>query len=197
MNVAIRTRLLAGLLALILSSAATSADQKGAAAEASKPITSAMAARASAVQPSSSVQSTAGFAAPTARPAAGEQIKWQVISSGGSRSGSTNFRMSATVGQTAAGPASSFNYKVNQGFWQNFSGGSCCVNLTGNVDCDPLDGVDIGDLTTLIDNLFISFTPLCCEAEANCDGLGGIDIGDLTALIDNLFITFTPLAGCQ
>ncbi len=73
----------------------------------------------------------------------------------------------------------------------------CCVAQTGNIDCDPTNGVDIGDLTTLIDNLFISFTPLCCDAEANCDGLGGIDIGDLTALIDNLFITFTPLAGCQ
>ncbi len=74
---------------------------------------------------------------------------------------------------------------------------TCCVAATGNVDCDAADGVDIGDLTALIDNLFISFTPLCCEAEANCDGSGGIDIGDLTALIDNLFITFTPLAACQ
>ncbi len=74
---------------------------------------------------------------------------------------------------------------------------SCCGNLTGNVDCSTGDGVDIGDLTALIDNLFITFTPLCCEAEANCDGVGGVDIGDLTALIDNLFITFTQLAACQ
>ncbi len=74
----------------------------------------------------------------------------------------------------------------------------CCVGTVGNVDCDLLDGVDIGDLTTLIDNLFISFNPLCCKAEANCDGDSGcsIDIGDLTALIDNLFVNFTALPSC-
>ncbi len=72
----------------------------------------------------------------------------------------------------------------------------CCVGQTGNIDCSAGDGVDIGDLTSLIDNLFISFNPLCCEAEANTDGQGGTDIGDLTALIDNLFIGFTPTANC-
>jgi hypothetical protein len=76
-------------------------------------------------------------------------------------------------------------------------GFSCCVGTVGNVDCSAGDGVDVGDLTALIDNLFISFTPLCCEGEANCDAAGGIDVGDLTALIDNLFINFTPLPGCN
>lgn len=73
----------------------------------------------------------------------------------------------------------------------------CCVGLTGNVDCDPGDGVDISDLAALIDNLFISMTPLCCKEEANCDGAPGVDISDLAALIDRLFISFTPLAACQ
>ncbi len=75
----------------------------------------------------------------------------------------------------------------------------CCVAATGNIDCDPGDNVDIGDLTSLIDNLFVTFTPLCCTQEANCDGDpgGNVDIGDLTSLIDNLFVSFTPLAGCQ
>jgi hypothetical protein len=76
---------------------------------------------------------------------------------------------------------------------------SCCVGLTGNVDCDALDGVDISDLSALIDFLYISFTPLCCPAEANTDGdlLGGIDISDLSALIDYLYISFTPPAACM
>ncbi len=73
----------------------------------------------------------------------------------------------------------------------------CCIGATGNVDCDAMGQVDVGDLTTLVDNLFINFTPLCCDAEANCDGIGGVDVGDLTALIHNLFINFTPLAACQ
>jgi PKD repeat protein len=76
--------------------------------------------------------------------------------------------------------------------------GGCCMNLTGNVDCDPADGTDISDLTALIDNLYISLAPLCCTEEANVDGdpAGGIDISDLTALIDYLYISFTPPAPC-
>jgi hypothetical protein len=75
----------------------------------------------------------------------------------------------------------------------------CCVGLTGNVDCDPLDGVDISDLSALIDNLYITFAPLCCPAEANVDGSpdGNADISDLSALIDYLYISFAPSAGCQ
>jgi hypothetical protein len=74
---------------------------------------------------------------------------------------------------------------------------SCCVGLTGNVDCDPADGTDISDLSALIDNLYINFTQLCCSKEANTDGQPGIDISDLSALIDYLYITFTPPAACQ
>jgi hypothetical protein len=73
----------------------------------------------------------------------------------------------------------------------------CCLAGTGNVDCDPTDGVDISDLSALIDNLYISFTPLCCPNEANTDGQPGTDISDLSALIDYLYITFTPTAGCM
>ncbi len=83
--------------------------------------------------------------------------------------------------------------------WVVWRFGTGCVGTVGNVDCDAIEGVDIGDLTTLIDNLFITFTPLCASGEANCDGdvSGNVDIGDLTELINNLFITFAPLPACQ
>lgn len=76
---------------------------------------------------------------------------------------------------------------------------NCCAGLTGNVDCDGADVTDIADLSTLIDYLYISFSPLCCKAEANCDGSldGAVDIADLSALIDYLYISFTPVAACQ
>lgn len=73
----------------------------------------------------------------------------------------------------------------------------CCAASAGNVDCDPIDGTDISDLSALIDNLYIAFTPLCCVKEANVDGQPGIDISDLSALIDYLYISFTPPAVCQ
>jgi len=70
--------------------------------------------------------------------------------------------------------------------------------MTGDVDNDPSDLVDLGDLTSLIDYLFISFTEPDCIEEANVDGdlSGLVDLGDLTALIDYLFISFTPPAEC-
>ncbi len=76
---------------------------------------------------------------------------------------------------------------------------NCCVANAGNVDCDPGDGVDISDLSRMIDFLYISFAPLCCKAEANTDGSldGNIDISDLSVLIDYLYISFTPPAACQ
>jgi hypothetical protein len=72
----------------------------------------------------------------------------------------------------------------------------CCVDRTGNVDCDLNDGADISDLSALIDNLYITFAPLCCPKEANVDGLSGTDISDLSALINYLYINFTLPAAC-
>jgi len=74
----------------------------------------------------------------------------------------------------------------------------CCVDLSGNVDGDPNDIVDLGDLTKLIDYLFISFAEPDCMEEANIDGDAGglVDLSDLTALIDYLFISFTPPSEC-
>ena len=70
----------------------------------------------------------------------------------------------------------------------------CCLFFTGNVDGEG--GVDIADLTFLIDHLFINFPELPCDEEGNVDGDGGIDIADLTFLIDHLFINFPSLPDC-
>ncbi len=77
--------------------------------------------------------------------------------------------------------------------------GGCCRGFTGNVDCDTQEGIDISDLSALIDYMYITFTPLCCPKAANCDGdlAMGIDIADLARLIDYLYISFTPTAPCQ
>jgi len=74
----------------------------------------------------------------------------------------------------------------------------CCVAFTGNVDNDSEENVDLGDLTRLIDYLFISLAEPDCMGEANLDGDidGKIDLGDLTRLIDYLFISFSPPAEC-
>lgn len=134
-----------------------------------------------------------------ATPSTGEQIRWQVVSGGGNRGASTNFGLTGSIGQTAIGPGTSTSYKHNAGFWQNFSsGGGCCVGVTGNVDCDPAQGIDIVDLTRLIDHMLVSLAPLCCPDEANVDGDPAtiIDISDLTRLIDYLYVSLNPTGPC-
>ncbi len=71
---------------------------------------------------------------------------------------------------------------------------SCCAGSTGDVDCDG--SVGLPDLSTLIDNLFITFTDLCCEGEADVNADGQVGLPDLSFLIDNLFVTFSPLPSC-
>jgi hypothetical protein len=77
----------------------------------------------------------------------------------------------------------------------------CCTGITGNVDGDIDENVDIGDVTAIISYLFIPPNPEPpCMDEANIDGdaSGIVDIGDLTGLIRYLYIPPNPApAGCQ
>jgi Zn-dependent metalloprotease len=76
---------------------------------------------------------------------------------------------------------------------------SCCTPPTvGNVDNSEDGLVGMGDLTVLIDNLFITLAPLGCSDEGNLDGSedGLVTMGDLTVMIDHLFITLAPLSSC-
>jgi hypothetical protein len=66
---------------------------------------------------------------------------------------------------------------------------TCCRGITGNVDQDAGDFVDIGDLAFLIIYLYVPGAPEPpCPEEANVDGIGGIDIGDVTYLIAYMYI---------
>ena len=60
----------------------------------------------------------------------------------------------------------------------------CCITR-GDVDGDG--GVNVADLTYLVDRLFFDGDPPPCEEEGNVDGLGGINVADLTYLVDRLF----------
>ena len=67
----------------------------------------------------------------------------------------------------------------------------------GNIDCDADQNVDIGDVTSMINLLFINVgDPFCCEDEADLDYSGDIDIGDVTILINRLFISVTDPPPC-
>ena len=81
--------------------------------------------------------------------------------------------------------------------FQNVRGCSagCCLPPTVG-DVDQSGAVDITDISVLIDNQFLTLTPLVCEAEGDVDYSGVVDITDLSVLIDNQFLTLTPLGPC-
>ncbi len=125
----------------------------------------------------------------------GEQIKWQVISSGGTKASSTNYAMRGTTGQTAVGSGSSENYQVFQGYWGGGDPPTCCMGaIRGNVDYDGGDQIDISDLVFLVDYMFTGGAAPVCWEEADINGSSGgvsgpadIDISDLVYLVDYMF----------
>ncbi|MCP4603906.1 MAG: hypothetical protein GY847_25860, partial [Proteobacteria bacterium] len=72
---------------------------------------------------------------------------------------------------------------------------TCCLPPTVG-DIDQSGGVDITDISVLIDNQFLTLTPLVCEDEGDIDFSGITDITDLSILIDNQFLSLTPLPPC-
>ncbi len=84
--------------------------------------------------------------------------------------------------------------------------GDCCNGTVGNVNCDAGEEIGIGDVSVLIDFLFITGEPLCCLQEADVNRSGGatpiasdISLSDIYVLIDYLFVTGPSLGlpSCQ
>ncbi len=81
--------------------------------------------------------------------------------------------------------------------------GGCCVGQVGDVNGEGGDAPTIGDISRLIDHLFISGVELTCLQEADVNQSGGasptnedITIGDISMLIDHLFVSGVTLPSC-
>ena len=132
----------------------------------------------------------------TSQPNAGEEIKWGVASSGGTKSTSSDYIVTGTVTQTAIEKVTSDGGIVHQGYWQVFA---CCIGRVGDANGIGGDEPTIGDVSTMIDALFITGTCdgiIECLHEADINQSGGlhpacgdVTIGDISTLIDYLFIT--------
>ena len=128
----------------------------------------------------------------TKKPDAGPyDIKWQVISRGGTDGTSDSYKLRGTLDQTAVGESNSGAHKVLHGFWQDFSGGGCCLGIRGNANGDEAEDINISDITYLVDYLFgipLGPAPDCLEeGNANGDEEENVNISDITYLVDYLF----------
>lgn len=75
---------------------------------------------------------------------------------------------------------------------------TCCVGMVGDANGSGEDEPSLGDISALIDALFIkaSAEPIACMAEADVNRSGGVEplyedlsLGDISILIDYLFIS--------
>jgi hypothetical protein len=75
-----------------------------------------------------------------------------------------------------------------------FTGG-----LTGNVNCSEDGKLTLSDITRLIDFVFVSKDPLCCEENGNVNGSSDskITLSDITRLIDHVFVSKAETETCQ
>lgn len=96
------------------------------------------------------------------------------------------------------GDCSGMLYTSNPVCGDACSGSGCCVGRVGDANGLGGDEPTIGDVSVMIDALFISGNPavIACLAEADTNQSGGsnplssdITIGDISILIDYLFIT--------
>lgn len=114
---------------------------------------------------------------------------------GSPTSGTTPINIIDFAGHTvdATTPGGAFTLESKNGFL-SLDVGCCLAPSVG--DCDQSGSVDITDISVLIDNQFLSLTPLVCDTEADVDYSGGVDVTDLSILIDNQFLTLSPLPPC-
>lgn len=123
-----------------------------------------------------------GVEATSSGSSAGEQVKWHVISGGGTEGTSAVYRLVGTAGQSAVGMGSSLDYGITHGFWQEFGGESYVYG-----DANGDGSVDIDDVVFLINYIFADGpAPEPAEsADVNCSG--DIDIDDVVYLIAYIF----------
>ncbi len=78
----------------------------------------------------------------------------------------------------------------------------CCGQytdgITGNANCSSDGKLTLSDITRLIDRVYISTDPLCCEATGNTNGSADckITLSDITVLIDAVYISQASPADC-
>lgn len=126
----------------------------------------------------------------------GEEINWQVISSGGTDGGSTNYGLKGTVSQSAAGEGGSDNFGLRHGFWQIFMTAGPCQGICGDANNDAV--VNVSDAVKIINYVFVGGQepqPVLACGDANNDGV--VNVSDAVRIINYVFVGGAAPGDCS
>ena len=129
---------------------------------------------------------------------AGEEINWQVRSSGGTKGTSTNYIVNGTISQTATDEGSSTNYIVNHGYWQEFVTAGPCDCEPGEADGTP--PINILDIVYIINYKYkegpAPVPYALCSADARCEDCI-VNILDIVYIINYKYKEGPPPCTCE
>ena len=125
----------------------------------------------------------------------GEQIDWQVISSGGTSNGSSSsYNLGSTIGQTASGLGMSSSFGIHHGFWQDFSGGAgnCCQAWGTPGDANSDHNINLLDILHTISYVYDGAfgdppNPNGCDELLDANGDSIINLLDILYTIDYVY----------
>jgi hypothetical protein len=94
--------------------------------------------------------------------------------------------------------SNAFKPQFQKGYLDIQEATSCCIGDRGNVDGDPSEAVNVGDITYLVDFIFFGGPEPPCTIEANVDGDSqeSVNVGDVTYLVDYIFFSGDPPPPC-
>jgi len=187
------------LLAPLLLGAATSQKSKSSRdpavnREAAKSTSSVVPAptTAAAQPPATTPTPTGGGLGPSsvASPTLNYTITWSSINGGGTtNTSSTHYSIGNSLGQSAAGQASSTNFQMGIGFWYGAPPGGCSCPYQG--DLDGSGAIDVQDVLAVIKIAFVNGTdvkdPLCPKTRGDVNNSGVVDVQDVLYIIKTAF----------
>ena len=127
------------------------------------------------------------FSLSLAEPQADNSLQKDILSGGGSETGSVNYSMEFTLGQTASNQSNSSSYKGSWGFWASTSSGpEECQGECGDTNLD--DAVNVSDVIWIVNYVFIDGPeplPVLACGDANSDE--AVNVSDAIWLINYVF----------
>ena len=114
-------------------------------------------------------------------------LDWYSVNGGGDNSvSSASYSLGLSVGQAAAGEVSGGTFSLGIGFWYGAAGGSCPIDITGDVNLSTT--LTSADIIYMVNFVFKGGPdPLPCSATADVNCSGSVTSADVIYMVNHVF----------